>query len=59
MKILKYLGMFLAIAGIFYAKSKIDARNKSNIETIDSLDDGTDTQKATIKKKGKGVINTP
>lgn len=59
MKILKYLGMFLAIAGMFYAKSKIDARNKSNIDTIDSLDDGSDGPKATIKKKSKGVINTP
>ena len=59
MKILKYLGIFLAIAGMFYAKSKIDARNKSNIEAIDNLDEGTETPKVAIKKKGKGVIHTP
>ncbi|MBC7537439.1 MAG: hypothetical protein H7281_01355 [Bacteriovorax sp.] len=56
MKILKYFGMILAIAGIFYAKSKIDAHNKSNIQALDSLDDGNDSPP---KIKKKGVINTP
>jgi hypothetical protein len=42
MKILKYFGMFLAIAGIFYAKSKIDQHNKNNIQVLDSLDDNRD-----------------
>lgn len=45
MKILKYLMIFFAIAGMFYAKSKIDSRNKMNIQTIDSLDDGTEAPK--------------
>lgn len=55
MKILKYFGIILAIAGMFFVKNSIDSRNKINIQTIDSLDDGTEAP----QKIKKGVINTP
>lgn len=56
MKILKYIVIILAAAIVFYSKSKIDTRNKENIQTIDDLDEGTDAP-LTISKKGSN--NTP
>jgi hypothetical protein len=39
MKILKYIGIVLTIAMMIYIKKRIDTRNKTNIQTIESFDE--------------------
>jgi len=39
MKYLKYIGIIGAIALMFYAKNKIDTRNKINKQALDSIED--------------------
>lgn len=51
MKFIRYIGIALAIIGMLYAKNQIDARNKSEIKTIDSLDQDEGTTPPATKKR--------
>lgn len=53
MKLIKYFGIAIAVIGMIYAKNQIDARNKSDIQTIESLDqdDGAPAPATKTKKQ--------
>jgi hypothetical protein len=51
MKYIRYIGIFLAVIGMIYTKNQIDIRNKSDIKTIDSLDQDEGTTPAATKKR--------